>query len=456
MKRILLIQAYNGRKERTGTIFPLGLCYIATPLLEKHIVCIFDPNLSEAPYEELKGKIQEFEPDLVGLSIRNIDTLDKRDIFYYFKTVSPTIRIIKEIAPGVKVMAGGPGFSMFAQDIMKRIPEIDYGVYLEGEETVPELAEKLDDPKDVSGIFYRENENVIFTGPRPLPDFDSLPSPRRDLLDVKRYPFPLDNVGIQTKRGCPLRCAYCSYPFLNGNRVRLRSPCNVVNEIESLVNEFGVRQFMFVDGVFNVPISHSEAICEEIIRRGLDVEWKAWCEINGFSEKFLSLAKKAGCKSLPFSPDAASNKTLHSLGKGITVKEINKAVQIVRKHKDIRASFGFFCTPPSQTFTGLFQTIYMYLKINVLLFGRGGSSLGWIRIEPHTKIQQIAIEEGLIAQDTDLLPDKEEELNKLYYTAPSMRLGDRLVELILWLINRILKPGLRFTGHSLKRWTKRT
>lgn len=455
MKRILLIQAYHGRKERMGTIFPLGLCCIATQLLEKHIVCIFDPNLSKNPYEELKGKIQEFEPDLVGLSIRNIDTLDKRDIFYYFKTVSPTIKIVKETAPGATIMAGGPGFSMFAQDIMKRIPEIDYGVYLEGEDTVPDLVEKLDDPKNVLGIFYRENENVIFTGPRPLPDFSSLPIPKRDLLDVKQYPFPLDNVGIQTKRGCPLRCAYCSYPFLNGNRVRLRSPCNVVDEIEYLVNECGVRQFMFVDGIFNVPLNHSKEICEEIIRRELDLEWKAWCEIKEFSEEFLSLAKKAGCKSLPFSPDAASDKTLYTLGKGITTKEINKAIQIVRKDKSIRASFGFFCTSPGQTFMGLFQTIYMYLKINFLLFGRGGATLGWIRIEPHTRIQQIAIEEGLIAQDTDLLPDKEEELKKLYYTAPSMQMGDRLVELILWLVNRILKPGLKFTGHSLKRWVRR-
>ncbi len=448
--KILLIQAYQGRKEPMGAVFPLGLCYVATPLLKKHSVSIFDPNLLEDPYTELKRKVKDFKPELVGLSIRNIDTLDKRDIFYYFKTVGPTLKIVRETAPEARIMAGGSGFSMFANEIMDRVPEIDYGVYFEGEETVLELAGKIDNPEEVLGIFYRRGGKVNFTGMRSLPDFDSLPVPRRELLDVARYPFPLDNVGIQTKRGCPLKCAYCSYPFLNGNRVRLRSPDKVVDEIEYLIKEFGVRQFMFVDGIFNVPVNHAEEICREILKRGLDIEWKAWCDIRGFSEEFLVLAKRAGCRSLPFSPDAASDEALYSLGKGITSRDINRVVQIITKHKDIRASFGFFGISPNQTFMGILKTIFMYLRINILLFLRGGATIGWIRIEPHTEIHRIAIEEGVISENTGLLPDKEDNLRRLYYTVPSLWFGDRMIELVLWMVNKLLKPTLRLMVQMMK------
>lgn len=444
MKRILLVQAYQGRKESKGAIFPLGLCYIATALADKHDVKIFDPNLCEGdPYAELADKIMEFKPDVVGLSIRNIDTMEKRDIFFYFKTVPVTIKLVKEKMPDVTVVVGGSGFSLFAHEIMDRVPDIDLGVCLEGEETFPELVEKLDRPQEVKGLYYRKEGEVLFTGARPLPDFKSLPMPRKDFVDMKRYQNPLFNVGIQTKRGCPSKCAYCSYPFLNGNNIRLRSPSKVVDEIEYHVKEFGVREFMFVDGVFNVPEKHAEEICNEIISRGLAVEWAAWCEIKHFSEDFLTLARKAGCRVLGFSPDAASDEALYSLGKDIVSDDIEKAVQLIIKHKGVDAGFGFFCTPPGQTARGFFKTIYMYFKINVLLLSKGGAAMGWIRIEPHTRMEQQAINEGFITKDTDLLPEREEDLKALFYTSKPFWMADRLVELILWFVNSLVKPVLK-------------
>lgn len=450
-KRILLIQAYQGRKDPMGECFPIGLCCIATPLAAMgHDVKIFDPNLSDTPYEDIKNNIQVFYPDLVGLSIRNIDTCNKADIFFSFKTIQPTLNIIKETAPDVKIMVGGSGFSMFAEKIMIRLPDIDYGVYLEGEESVVELTDNLDNPENVPGIYYRCNGRLSFTGPRPLPDFNSLPIPRRDFLNVTQYPNPFGNMGIQTKRGCPLSCAYCSYPFLNGHRIRLRSPSKVVDEIEYLVKEFNVRQFMFIDGIFNKPEKHAREICYEMIKRKLDVEWQAWFDIKSFSEDFLMLAKKAGLKRAPFSPDAASDSSLLALKKRIKVKDINKVISIARKHKDIDFAFGFFGTPPGQTFMGVLNTIYLYFKINILFSFRGnsgagnsGASVSWIRIEPDTEVQRIAINEGVIDEDTELLPENEEGLETLYYSTPSLWAGDQLIKLLNWSVNNLLKPVMR-------------
>jgi radical SAM superfamily enzyme YgiQ (UPF0313 family) len=436
-----------------GECFPVGLCCIATSLVSvKNDVKIFDPNLSDTPYDDIEKIVQEFNPNIVGLSIRNIDTCDKRDIFYSFKTVQPTLKIITEMAPEAKVIVGGSGFSMFAEKIMERFPNIDYGVYLEGEESISELVENFDSPENVQGIFYRRNGRLIFTGPRPLPDFDNLPIPRRDFLNIAEYPNPLGNVGIQTKRGCPQKCAYCSYPFLNGNRIRLRSPSKVVDEIEYIVNEFSVRQFMFVDGIFNKPEKHAREICHEIIKRELDVEWQAWFDIKGFSEDFLILAKKAGLKRAPFSPDAASNSALLALKKGITTKDINKVINITRKHGDVAFAFGFFGTTPGQTLMGILNTIYLYFKINFLFSfgGNGGASVSWIRIEPDTELQRIAIEEGMIDENTELLPENEEDLENLYYTAPSLWVGDCLIVLLNWSVNNLLKPAKGYVKKLLR------
>jgi anaerobic magnesium-protoporphyrin IX monomethyl ester cyclase len=444
LKRILFVQAYNGREEFQRTIFPLGLCYIATALADKHDVKIFDPNLcGDNPYSELAEKIMDFKPDILALSIRNIDTCDKKDIFYYYKTVPVTIKLMKEKMPDATIVVGGSGFSIFAREIMDRIRDIDLGVYLEAEETFPELIEKLDRPQEVKGLYYRKDGEVLFTGLRPLPDFENLPMPRKDFVDMKRYPNPLFNVGIQTKRGCPLRCAHCSYPFLNGNKVRMRSPKKVVDEIEYHVKEFGVREFMFVDGVFNVPEKHAEEICNEIISRGIDVNWAAWCEIKHFSEEFLILARKAGCRTIGFSPDAMSDEALNLLGKDISSKDIEKAFRLIIKHRGVNANFGFFCTPPGQTIRGVFSTIYMYFKINALMLSKGGAAMGWIRIEPHTRMEQIALKEGYITKDMDLLPEKEEDLKALFYTSKPFWMADRLVESILWLVNSLVIPALK-------------
>lgn len=420
--KILLLQSYLGRKESHGTIFPIGLCYIATALMSEHDVQVVDLNMCDDPYKELDDALRGFKPDVVGISLRNIDTTQRKDVFYYFKTLSPTAQIVKKALPDVKLMIGGAGFSMFAEQIMNRVPELDLGVYLEGEESTPELMRNLSTPEKVKGIFYRKGERVLYTGHRDLPDFANFPYPKRHFLDMKKYlDFNFKNVGLQTKRGCPLKCSYCSYPFLNGARMRLRSPASVVDEIEYLIKEFNITGFAFADSIFNVPKGHAESICREILKRGIKIKWDAWFEIKNFTEELALLAREAGCVSVGFSPDAASNESLKAMGKGITEDDIYRVIKIARKVKGMTFGFGFFCTPPKQDFIGFLKTIKLYLSVIFLLFGRGGVGVGWIRVEPETRMCQIAIEEGMLKKSDNLLPEDEEGLKKLFYSNPKTR-----------------------------------
>jgi len=437
--KILLVQAYNGRYEQEEKIFPLGLCYIAESLKD-HEIQMIDLNLFPRPLYELKRIMESFVPDIVGISLRNIDTTQKRDPFYYFKNLEPIIHLVKQLDPFVKLVLGGAGFSMFAREIMERIPKIDFGVYLEGEESTPELIRNLNEPEIVKGVFFRKDEKVVFTGHRPLPDIRRFPGPDRHFVNVKSYEHPVyTNIGIQTKRGCPLRCAYCSYPSLNGRQVRVRSAAQVADEIECLLNEYEIRRFMFVDSVFNLPIGHAEEICMEMIKRRLDVDWSAYFNIRGFSKELLDLAIDAGCRNFSFSPDAVTNRSLRALRKGITEEDISKVIGMFLKTRGVRVEFHVFCTPPGQTFLGILKTLLFFLKVNALFLGRAVVHLGWIRIEPETGIYEIAKSEGIISAETDLLPHREQGLKALFYICPGTRgYGDFVFNVILTLQDLIL------------------
>ena len=436
--KVLLVQAYQGRYEPEGAIFPIGLCYISTALNE-HEVRILDLNLFVHPYDELRKTLEDFDPDIVGLSLRNIDTTQRRDIFYYFKTLKPTVRLVKEFRPSTRLVLGGSGFSMFAREIMERVTEIDFGVYLEGEESTPELLKNLDNADFVKGIFIRKGDQVVFTGPRPLPDMKSLGIPNRQLIDVNRYKHPVyTNIGVQTKRGCSLMCAYCSYPFLNGRKIRVRPYSQVVDEIEHLKNQFDVRRFMFVDSVFNIPEQHAEGICREIIRRRIDVEWSAFFDMRRFSKELLTLAIEAGCRNFSFSPDAVTDASLKALGKGISEKDISRVMRMLKQTKRVRAEFHVFCTPPGQTLLGFAKTLLFYLKVNALFLGRAVVHFGWIRIEPETRMYELAKSDGIISEETNLLPVEEKALRELFYSCPRTRAyGDPVINAMLAVQERL-------------------
>lgn len=428
--KVLLVQAYLGRKELP--IFPLGLAMLAAAL-PKHDVRIYDPNVAEDPYGDLRKQLLEFQPDMVGISLRNIDNQQGSDYFYYFKTMDPTLKIIKEATPGAAIALGGAGFSMFAERIMRRLTDIDFGVYLEGDESFPELLDNLNNPGAVRGIYYRKNGELQFSGARPLPDFSLLPQPQKDLVDIKKYSTHQEGIGIQTKRGCPLRCCYCTYPALNGNAVRKRPPESIVDEIEEW-GKRGVHSFIFADALFTFPVDHATKVCEEILRRNLKVKWSAWGEPRFVTKEFLLLAQKAGCTFIAYTPDALSPEALKALGKTISKDDVEKVYSLATQIPGIKTGFGFFVSPPGETLRGFLETLWFYIKGNIVLRIKngGGVGLNWIRIEPETKIFDIAVQEKVITPDTELLPQFDNVNPKeLFYSYRGTRHYDWTARFIL-------------------------
>jgi radical SAM superfamily enzyme YgiQ (UPF0313 family) len=409
---ILLIQALaprpfstSGKKyidiEPTLKIFPLGLSLIGTYLENNHhSVEIFDMNIYDKPFSKLKKRLEKKDYDVVGVSLRNIFVRDVKpsllmDIF------TKTIEMIKNY--NVKVIAGGSGFTLFAKELMEKIPQIDFGVIGEGEETFLDLLKNLDNPKKVRGICYRKGKRVIFTKKRePLKNLDFIP--RRDLSGLPKNLKVYDQVGVETRRGCEFRCIYCGSPIIQGNFVRFRQPKIVLEEIECLRNNFGIKNLFFADCIF-YPSSHIEKICDLLIKSKVDVNWSAYFREDSISKMLVEKIIKAGCSDLQFSPDSGSEIILRILQKKLTPKQILKAARIIRNFKEVNTRFYMFLNAPGETICTLMETFRLVRKLCKLKL-KGCVSFNQIQIFPRTRIYKIALRNRIIDKNSNLLQPK--------------------------------------------------
>jgi radical SAM superfamily enzyme YgiQ (UPF0313 family) len=256
----------------------------------------------------------------------------------------------------------------------------------------------------VRGVYWRDGQELRLSGPPSAPEVDTLPPPAWDLLEMARYAASPLGVGVETKRGCALACAYCPYPFLSGRGYRLKPPTAVADEIRALSDRHGVGEFTFVDSVFNLPRDHARAVCEELARRKLGVKWSAWFNEQGLDRELVLLAKEAGCANFIFSPDGFSDQALAQLGKNVTMADIRAAYELMRSLPGTKVSYNFFKNPPGQSLGAAWALLGFMLRAKRQL-GKSFVSfeLNSIRIEPHTRLRQMALEEGQVKDDDDLL-----------------------------------------------------
>ena len=175
--KILLCQSYLGQKSGEPRVFPLGLSYLASLIKDEHELYCYDPNVAQDPLRELSALINKINPDVVGLSLRNIDSSFSYAIRSYYPSFVSQLKVIRENAPSCKLVVGGTGFSLFAEEIMKRNSEIDMGIMFEGEVPFAELLKNFDNPERIKNLIFRKNGKLVFTGKREWIDPDCLPFP---------------------------------------------------------------------------------------------------------------------------------------------------------------------------------------------------------------------------------------------------------------------------------------
>jgi radical SAM superfamily enzyme YgiQ (UPF0313 family) len=392
--RILLISV--NRERMPFPVFPLGLAYIAGALKEGgHQIEIMDLCFSQGISVDLNNTLHRFQPDLVGISLRNLDNLTYPTSVSYLKEVEEVIGICRRSSSS-RLVIGGSGYSLAPKELLQNL-NVDFGIVGEGEEIFLHLVKSIEKGDPISPSPYLLIKQKPFPplveGARVYP----IRSPDRTLFETHRY-FEEGGMGnIQTKRGCPFSCIYCTYPLLEGRGVRTRKMEEVVEEIQQLVEE-GVDYIYFVDDIFNYPSSYAEALCREMIRKKVDVQWSAFIHPGFFTDTLLNRMKEAGCEGIEFGTDSGSPRMLENYKKSFTQEDIFQSSKICSKLNVNHCHYLLFGGPGENE-----ETIEESFQLMDELDPTAVIAMLGIRIYPGTEMEQISLSQGVIHQDTNLI-----------------------------------------------------
>ena len=366
-------------------VYPLGMAHLAGALeAAGHSASQFD-MLAHGGIKALAQRLSAAPPDLVALSIRNLDTVDSTAPDSFIPRVRETMAVIRSHC-SCPVVVGGPAFSIMPDAVMEFL-KADYGVVGEGERILPWLADRLkrgDLP-----------DKQIF---RLKPDEAPWQPVHYDPSIVDYYLGYGGMLNIQTKRGCPHRCAYCSYPGLEGNRLRLRDPESVADCVKRITVDMGARYIFFTDAVFNDGQDHYLEVAEALIRSGNSVPWCAFFRPGNLSEKTLNLLKRSGLVAMEIGTDAAADTTLCALNKGFTFDHVIATNNLAGSMGISCAHFIIFGGPEEDDRT-LEEGLANLERLNeCVVFAFTG-----IRVLPGTIMYERLLRQGILDAGTPLL-----------------------------------------------------
>lgn len=328
---------------------PLGVTYVAAACDAAGAkVRIFDYIVAKYSPEKLRAQLAEFNPQVAGITSVTLN----------FRRAAEIISQVKLIRPEIVTLMGGPHVSFMARETLDDYPGIDIIVIGEGEATLGELLPLIherDRWEGVRGIAFRRDGRTVFTPPRELiADLDALPLPARHLLPLSRYQALGYSISIITGRGCPYRCIFCVGRRMVGNKVRLRSPALVVDEIEQILS-YGITRINVADDLFVSRKARVLEVCSEIGRRGLRFDWSAFARVNTVDRETLAAMREAGCDSVSFGVESGNQDILDRIGKRITKDMVREAVSLC-KETGIIPHTSFMVGLPGETRETLAET----------------------------------------------------------------------------------------------------
>ncbi len=360
-------------------ILPMGLSYLAGVLEHNgHEVQILDLLVSRYSKEKIKNKIEEYQPDIVGVTSVTLN----------YPTASEILKYVRSLDKNIITIIGGPHVTFAPVETLTEAPWIDIVVRGEGEMTMLDIVsgKKL---ANIDGIAYRDKaDSIKMTGERRLiENLDELPPPAKHLFPLSRY-LALDvHASILTGRGCPFNCIFCVGSKMGGRRVRYRNPKLIVDEVEQAVAA-GFTEINFEDDHLTLNHKHLNAICDEIIARGLKFNWSAFSRVDTVNSEILRKMKQAGCTWLLYGVESGNQEILDIIKKKITLEKVKDAVDMA-KEAGIGILASFIVGLPGESVETLKQSMQ---------FAQGlGTSFGFNVLSPFpgTEVREKAAEYGI-------------------------------------------------------------
>jgi len=400
--KLLLISA--NRERDPYPVFPIGLACLAGPLaVAGHVLAALDLCFESDPPQAVSAALAEFQPDAVVISLRNLDNVTWPGTRSYLEGVRDIIDLCH--ARAVTIL-GGSGFSLMPLEVMAAVGA-DYGVAGEGEDVLPLLLACIESGADASGL-----PGVVVAGASSfLPPrlISRICTPERSLFNVARYHSEGGMANVQTKRGCPFSCTYCTYPHLEGRVMRLRPVEDVLAEIRALVNDHGVSYLYFVDDIFNYPPDFASKLCRAMQAARLPVNWSAFINPDFITPGLMDDMLAAGCDAVEFGSDSGSPQMLKNLSKSFTVEDLRSASRLCR---DLGVDFAHYMLfgGPGETRDTILESFALMDELEPTAV----IAMTGIRIYPNTALHRSAIDEGLLQESASLL-------EPVFYISPAIR-----------------------------------
>ena len=395
-RKLLLISA--NRYANPYPVYPLGLSYLYSYLSERLPdldILSFDSNLNGN--DDLKNLLISYKPDYTGLSLRNIDDVN----FYTKESFVGGYKAIADIIKGSGILTtfiiGGSAFSIYPGELFELL-QPDYGITGEGEESLYRLLKSLETgipDLGIQGLVCKKDGETKLNG-RDV--FIKTPELSFDPAMVQYYWQKSGMINIQTKRGCPFNCIYCTYPLIEGHNVRNLDPDRILHTLRDLYYHHNIDYYFFTDSVFNISNNFNIELAEKIIKSNMKIKWGAYFSPYNLSRDVLRLFAKAGLTHIEFGTESLSDTTLKAYGKHFDVDEV------VRVSDYCNESNVYFCHfmiiggygETDQTVNESFENSKRIE--NTVFFPYVG-----MRIYPGTKLHEISIAEGLIAPDDPII-----------------------------------------------------
>ena len=361
MAKILLIN--SNRFKHPWPVIPFGLCCIATNLEVngKHNVCFLDLCFSLNCENDIQKAVQSFTPDMIGISIRNIDDTGGYNTHFLLEDVkNDVVDYCKKEFSG-PIVIGGPSVGISGREMLEYF-DLEYALRGDGEAVMLEFVKRIENRQPLEGlkglIIRREKAIIQDNEPFRVQDLDSLPYPKPlrylDLDQYRRFGSPIQ---IQTKRGCALRCSYCTYNKIEGKQYRLRNPKLVADELAILVKETGINHVEFADSIFNVPLSHAKDVLREVIRKNLDLKLHTMgLSPAAIDEELLDLMKGAGFNEVDIGAESACDEVLKSLAKNFKRSDVINTANLLKKKK-IPVTWFIMLGAPAETKESVLETL---------------------------------------------------------------------------------------------------
>lgn len=425
------IDLYGNLRNAAGRYFPLGLGYIASYLRKygDHAVQMYEPEAQGLTYTDIAEKIRTSAPDIVGITCTT-------------PNYSRAIELAKvcRMNSTAKIVIGGVHVSALPQFVMEEHAYlIDCVVVGEGEETMLEVVNAFQNNltiENIKGLVYNNRGKITRNESRPfIEDLDSIPVPARDLIPQYLFKPNMHNAryrncySVLTSRGCPFKCSFCAARIVSGVKYRMHSAEYVLEEIDMLKREYSAQQIIITDDTFTLDHARLEKICKGMIDKKYNLAWFCFSQVNTVDKKMLSLMRQAGCYSIGFGVESASESVLKRMGKPIKPERVKETISIANR-LGIKTQAFYILGSPGETRMQMEDTIRFSREVNATLafynmlvpypgtreFDRCFASVPLKNINWE---QFVAVGESCVIRNPDVSPREIEQLigtaNIIYY-----------------------------------------